>query len=90
MNISVSLEFSFVTKGLHINPIVPILADLGSILQKRALKGPFTENRAQIGLYLLHSSRPWQLIAVWELPEVTTVFTGLVFHELYEKIIFEF
>ena len=41
MNISVSLEFSFIAKGVHIKPIVPISADLGSILQKRALKGPF-------------------------------------------------
>ena len=48
-------------------------------------KGPFAENRAQIGLYLLHSSRPWQLIAVWELPEVTPVSVRQKPNELYGK-----
>ena len=66
-----------------------ISRDLAPMLAKVTFKGPFAENRAQIGLYLLHSSRPWQLIIVWELPEVTTVSVRQKHSELYETKIFE-
>ena len=69
-----------------------ISRDLAPMLAKVTFKGPFAENRddlLQDGEHETNLTKRWQLITSCSLPEVTTGLTGLVFHVLYEKNIFE-
>ena len=50
-SICVSSQFSLLGQGSEFKRILQISADLGTILQIRALKGPFVENRSKIPRY---------------------------------------
>ena len=69
--------------------IVQNISDSSPMLVKCTLKGSFAENRDQMLQDEEHGTKRWVLITSCSLPEVTTGLTGLVFHELYEKNIFE-
>ena len=76
--------------GTLISLVLMVEAVYHTKLKERALKGSFAENRDQMSLVEEHGTKRWGLITSCSLPEVTTGLTGLVFHELYEKNIFDF
>ena len=89
MRTNKSFEISFLDEfaGREQNLLIhlAISRDFRPILADRTFKGSFAENRDHMALYEEHGTKRWKPITSCTLPEVTTVFLGLVFHELYEN-----